>query len=213
MKKLSSNEMSVLSMEISKKVNEIKYEKIKGKLEKDVDAEQVKTWTRKLISPKSENLFSEDFYMYFPPNTVNNAAILTAFKAAVTDQTANSKSDCKEAIEAYYPKNMRSQFIDTGRNKIILDAYNANPSSMEGALDTFASIEAENKMFKDSLLVNMYSLNPEKPTVYYTMVGADEHLLMETKIKAFTKPFYIKNSVKIQVHSNNKIENYLLFII
>jgi hypothetical protein len=37
MKKLSSNEMSVLSMEISKKVNEIKYEKIKGKLEKDVE--------------------------------------------------------------------------------------------------------------------------------------------------------------------------------
>jgi hypothetical protein len=37
MKKLSSNEMSVLSNEISKKVNEIKYEKIKGKLEKDVD--------------------------------------------------------------------------------------------------------------------------------------------------------------------------------
>jgi UDP-N-acetylmuramoyl-tripeptide--D-alanyl-D-alanine ligase len=52
----------------------------------------------------------------------------------------------KEAIEAYYPKNMRSQFIDTGRNKIILDAYNANPSSMEGALDTFASIEAEHKV-------------------------------------------------------------------
>lgn len=37
MKKLSMNEMSVLSMEISKKVNEIKYEKIKGKLEKDVE--------------------------------------------------------------------------------------------------------------------------------------------------------------------------------
>jgi hypothetical protein len=76
-------------------------------------------------------------------------------------------------------------------------------------LDIATIIEAENKMFKDSLLVNMYSLNPEKPTVYYTMVGADEHLLMETKIKAFTKPFYVKNSVKIQVHSNNKIENYL----
>jgi hypothetical protein len=73
-----------------------------AELEKDVDAEQAKTWTRKLVSPKSEGLFSEDFYMYFPPNTVNNAAILTAFKAAVTDQTANSKSDCKEAIEAYY---------------------------------------------------------------------------------------------------------------
>lgn len=76
-------------------------------------------------------------------------------------------------------------------------------------LDIAPIIDAENKMFKDSLLVNMHSLNPEKPTVYYTMVGADENLLKETPIKAFTKPFYIKNSVKIHVHSNNKIENYL----
>lgn len=37
MKKLSMSEMSVLSIEIGKKVNEIKYEKIKGKLEKDVE--------------------------------------------------------------------------------------------------------------------------------------------------------------------------------
>ena len=76
-------------------------------------------------------------------------------------------------------------------------------------LDIAPIIDAENKMFKDSLLVNMYSLNPNKPNVYYTMVGADENLLKETPIKAFTKPFYIKNSVKIHVHSNNKIENYL----
>jgi hypothetical protein len=79
-----------------------KWEAQGAKLEKDVDAEQAKTWSRKLVSPKSDGLFSEDFYMYFPPNTVNNAAILTAFKGAVTDQTANSKSDCKTAIEAYY---------------------------------------------------------------------------------------------------------------
>ena len=37
MKKLSMSEMSVLSNEISKKINEVKYEKIKGKLEKDVE--------------------------------------------------------------------------------------------------------------------------------------------------------------------------------
>ena len=70
-------------------------------------------------------------------------------------------------------------------------------------------IDADRKIFKDSLLVSMYSLNPNKPTVYYTMTGADEQILMETPIKAFTKPFYIKNSVKIHAHSDNKIENYL----
>jgi hypothetical protein len=73
-----------------------------AQLEKDVDAEQAKTWTRKLVSPKSDGLFSEDFYMYFPPDTVNNADITTAFQDAVKDQTPESKSDCKTAIEAYY---------------------------------------------------------------------------------------------------------------
>lgn len=70
--------------------------------EDKVDAEQSKIWTRKLVSPKSDGLFSEDFYMYLPPNTVNKDEITTAFQSAVTDQTPKSKSDCKTAIEAYY---------------------------------------------------------------------------------------------------------------
>lgn len=73
-----------------------------AKLEKELDAEQSQTWTKKLVSPKSDGLFSEDFYMYFPPNTVNNAAITTAFQAAYNDQTPKSKSDCKQSIEMYY---------------------------------------------------------------------------------------------------------------
>jgi hypothetical protein len=48
MKKLSSNEMSVLSMEISKKVNEIKYEKIKGKLEKDVEFKKLEKLNKEI---------------------------------------------------------------------------------------------------------------------------------------------------------------------
>ena len=48
MKKLSSNEMNVLSNEISKKVNEIKYEKIKGKLEKDVDFKKLEKLNKEI---------------------------------------------------------------------------------------------------------------------------------------------------------------------
>jgi len=73
-----------------------------AKLRKDLDPEQSQTWTKKLVSPKSAGLFSEDFYMYFPPNTVNNAAITKAFQAAYNDQTPKSKSDCKQSIEMYY---------------------------------------------------------------------------------------------------------------
>lgn len=47
------------------------------------------------------------------------------------------------AIASYQPDNNRSQMLDTGRNRILLDAYNANPSSMAAALPGFASIETD----------------------------------------------------------------------
>jgi len=50
------------------------------------------------------------------------------------------------AIENYIPSNSRSQLIEKGTNKIILDAYNANPSSMKVAIENFAKNNAENKI-------------------------------------------------------------------
>jgi UDP-N-acetylmuramoyl-tripeptide--D-alanyl-D-alanine ligase len=52
----------------------------------------------------------------------------------------------KDAIENYVPSNSRSQLVKTIRNTVILDAYNANPSSMEVAIRNFASIESRNKV-------------------------------------------------------------------
>ena len=50
------------------------------------------------------------------------------------------------AIEAYMPSNSRSQLLQAGTNTIILDAYNANPSSMRAAIENFASINADKKV-------------------------------------------------------------------
>ncbi|TVQ14450.1 MAG: UDP-N-acetylmuramoyl-tripeptide--D-alanyl-D-alanine ligase [Bacteroidetes bacterium] len=47
----------------------------------------------------------------------------------------------KEAIENYTPVNSRSQWKETGKNALIMDAYNANPTSMKAALDNFNHIE------------------------------------------------------------------------
>ncbi|MEP2935842.1 MAG: UDP-N-acetylmuramoyl-tripeptide--D-alanyl-D-alanine ligase [Gilvibacter sp.] len=44
----------------------------------------------------------------------------------------------KRGIETYQPTNNRSQWIDNKRSKLLLDAYNANPSSMKAALSNFA---------------------------------------------------------------------------
>ena len=50
------------------------------------------------------------------------------------------------ALEAYTPSNSRSQMLEKGSNKIILDAYNANPSSMHSAIENFARLKASNKV-------------------------------------------------------------------
>lgn len=49
------------------------------------------------------------------------------------------------AIEAYQPTNDRSQMVRTGKNVLIVDTYNANPTSMNAALDNFASTGFGNK--------------------------------------------------------------------
>jgi UDP-N-acetylmuramoyl-tripeptide--D-alanyl-D-alanine ligase len=53
--------------------------------------------------------------------------------------------DIKSAIENYFPSNNRSQKIIRGTTTIILDAYNANPSSMAEALKNFAKLTAPKK--------------------------------------------------------------------
>lgn len=51
----------------------------------------------------------------------------------------------KAAIEAYCPDNARSQLIQKRSNTIVLDAYNANPSSMSAAIDNFSNMEGAHK--------------------------------------------------------------------
>jgi len=51
------------------------------------------------------------------------------------------------AIENYQPSNNRSQFLETKRNKLILDAYNANPSSLKLAINNFLELEEKEKVF------------------------------------------------------------------
>lgn len=55
-------------------------------------------------------------------------------------------ADVVAALEAYQPSNNRSQFKDTGKNHLIIDAYNANPTSMAAALNNFAAMDVPNKM-------------------------------------------------------------------
>ncbi|MGN6419650.1 MAG: UDP-N-acetylmuramoyl-tripeptide--D-alanyl-D-alanine ligase [Pseudobacter sp.] len=64
----------------------------------------------------------------------------------------------RTAIENYTPSNSRSQLMTIGNNSYILDAYNANPSSMRAAIDNFASLKGNNKVL---MLGGMMELGPE----------------------------------------------------
>ena len=56
-----------------------------------------------------------------------------------------SASDIRDALQGYVPTNNRSQFTQTASNRLIIDAYNANPTSMTASIRNFADVSMENK--------------------------------------------------------------------
>jgi UDP-N-acetylmuramoyl-tripeptide--D-alanyl-D-alanine ligase len=62
------------------------------------------------------------------------------------------------AVSTYTPSNMRSQVVRKATNTIILDAYNANPSSMAAAIENISSMQADNKIL---ILGDMFELEEE----------------------------------------------------
>lgn len=77
-------------------------------------------------------------------------------------------TDMQEAIKSYIPKNNRSQIVETGQNWILLDAYNANPSSMEAALKGFAQL---NRNPKIAILGDMFELGDHSESEHQHMVA------------------------------------------
>ena len=71
------------------------------------------------------------------------------------------------AIAAYVPSNNRSQMTETERNTLIVDAYNANPTSMDAALSNFANVDASPKI---ALLGDMLELGEESYAEHVTVI-------------------------------------------
>ena len=84
--------------------------------------------------------------------------------------------EANRALADYVPGSMRSQIVKKDTNTIILDAYNANPSSMEAAINNLAGMEAKRKVV---ILGDMYELEGETASEH-RRIGS---LLQERKIK------------------------------
>ncbi|WP_417620047.1 UDP-N-acetylmuramoyl-tripeptide--D-alanyl-D-alanine ligase [Oceanihabitans sediminis] len=74
----------------------------------------------------------------------------------------------KKGIENYIPNNNRSQIITVGSNKVVLDAYNANPTSMQAALNNFSKLKSTNKIV---ILGDMFELGSEAEAEHQNIAG------------------------------------------
>ena len=128
-----------------------------------------------------------------------------------------SNATIKEGIENYIPNNNRSQIIEKGSNKIILDAYNANPTSMQLVLSNFNTISEKNKIV---FIGDMYELGENSHEMHQDIVSAIEEMNFDqtyllgdlfnktkfsSKIKAFANLEDLNNNVNLEEISNSTV--------
>lgn len=96
------------------------------------------------------------------------------------------------AIAEYTPTNSRSQIVVTERNRVIMDAYNANPSSMTASVDNFASLSGEGKVL---VLGAMRELGDVQDEMHHALMskiaalGFDTVYLVGSEFQKFAAEF------------------------
>jgi UDP-N-acetylmuramoyl-tripeptide--D-alanyl-D-alanine ligase len=131
-----------------------------------------------------------------------------------------SNEKIKFGIENYIPNNNRSQLIEKNSNKIILDAYNANPSSMVAALTNFFQLEEKNKI---AILGDMFELGIESSEEHKKLI---DFCINQTDSNFYFigKDFFTHKNLNSNMYfhdtfesfqanlTNQKIENSLILI-
>ena len=96
---------------------------------------------------------------------------------AVGEYFGVARNKAIEAIEGYCPANKRSQMMRTEKNTLIVDAYNANPSSMNAALDNFSNVQAERKI---AMLGDMRELGEDSLGEHISILGKLRSMELES---------------------------------
>ncbi len=114
-----------------------------------------------------------------------NAAIAAGKRFGVAD------ADIVAALEDFVPENNRSQILKKGDLEIILDAYNANPSSMKVAIENFVQLGGDGKV---AFLGDMFELGDESLAEHEKIVD----MLADSQVMTYFvgKDFYASRIVK-----------------
>ena len=87
-----------------------------------------------------------------------------------------SAEEANRALSNYVPSNNRSQLEETAHNKLIMDAYNANPTSMSVALNNFHDMEVPHKM---AILGDMLELGAVSQSAHQAIVNQLSQLALD----------------------------------
>jgi UDP-N-acetylmuramoyl-tripeptide--D-alanyl-D-alanine ligase len=141
------------------------------------------------------------------------AALAVGKHFEVADEDAN------EAVSTYQPDNNRSQIVKKGSNTVIMDAYNANPSSMAAAVANFAKLDAPKKML---ILGDMFELGnaaEEEHLALGKLIAAEKFdivilsgKLMQHALPALPKAYYFPDKFSLHnwVMDNPQENTYIL---
>jgi len=113
----------------------------------------------------------------------------------------------QNAIESYFPNNNRSQLLEKNTNKIILDAYNANPSSMLAAINNFEQLEVLNKI---AILGDMFELGNESIFEHKKIVAILEKSAIQSYLVG--KFFYSNRNDNVNMHFFESFSDLEIFL-
>ena len=128
-------------------------------------------------------------------------------------------TDIQNAVTNYQPSNNRSQYLTTENNEIIMDAYNANPTSMKASLENFSGIKKNNKVLilGDMLELGEYSRSEHQNILsLIEKTGIELVFLVGDVFHEITKSKTIKSFVRVEEFINftqhNPIKNSFILI-
>ncbi|MDB5121385.1 MAG: UDP-N-acetylmuramoylalanyl-D-glutamyl-2,6-diaminopimelate/D-alanyl-D-alanyl ligase [Sphingobacteriales bacterium] len=129
-----------------------------------------------------------------------------------------SPDEINKGVHSYLPSNNRSQITKTEQNTLICDYYNANPSSVQVALDNLETVNAENKVL---ILGDMFELGDEAAAEHLEIVAKAQRIDLSKrifigqefyKLKNTSDHFYPSTTEAFDALKNNPITNATILI-
>ncbi|TMM29135.1 UDP-N-acetylmuramoyl-tripeptide--D-alanyl-D-alanine ligase [Polaribacter aestuariivivens] len=170
-----------------------------------IQVEKTENCKKILFSSDTQFLEADPFVKISHQNIIIKSNLIgkynyTNIAAAITIGTYFNISieNIKDAIENYIPTNNRSQVIKKDDNIIFLDAYNANPTSMEAALENFSLIKEKSKTV---ILGDMFELGIETDEEHQKIVNLSDKY-------SFDNTFYVGEHFFKASTTNKKFKNF-----